>query len=276
MPQHEQRQEIASDFYRGGLAIERSGKLHPALYHRGLLDAARRAGATVTAQTRVESVVRNGNQFLITTSAGVVRAREVAFCTNGATDKAMPALRRRIIPVASHIIATEPLDPSLAESLFPNKRTISETKRVLCYYRLSPDGTRLIFGGRARFTASGALTTAPILHGFMTERLPQLANVKITHVWTGNVAFTFDFVPHMGMIEGMHYAMGCNGSGVAMMSYLGNAIARKILSGGNRVCPFDTESFPTRPGYFGVPWFLPIIGAYYKTRDRLDRYRDQS
>lgn len=274
VPRSEQRQEIDSDFYRGGLVIERSGKLHPALYHRGLLEAARRAGAMLTAGAHVTHYDRDSNRFVLHTSAGKLRAREVAICTNGYTEASTPELRRRIIPVASHIIATEPLAPDLAASLFPNRRTMSETKRVLCYYRLAPDGSRLVFGGRARFTRGTPTTIAPILHRFMSERLPQLSGTRITHCWTGNVAFSFDFIPHMGMMNGMHYAVGCNGSGVAMMSYLGHAIARKILSGGNRACPFDREEFPGQFGYTGTPWFLPIVGAYYRARDAYDRLRD--
>lgn len=274
LPAARQREEIASDFYRGGLVIERSGKIHPSLYHRGLLEAARRAGATLCAHTAVHGVDRDGTGFVVKTSAGTVKAREVAMCTNGYTDAAAPALRRRIIPVASHIIATEPMEASLAASLFPNNRAVSETKRVLCYYRMSPDGRRLVFGGRARFTPVGATTSAPILHRFMTDRFPQLAGVKITHAWTGNVAFTFDFLPHMGRMGGIHYCMGCNGSGVAMMSYLGNAIGQKIVGGTNRVNPFDTDVFPDQMGYGGNPWFLPIVGAYYRARDRFERWRD--
>jgi glycine/D-amino acid oxidase-like deaminating enzyme len=274
VPPERQREEIASDHYRGGLVIGRSGKLHPALYHQGLLAAARRAGATLVANAQVVGIERRPQRFLLTTSTGRLSAREVALCTNGYTDRTTPELRRRLIPVASHIIATEPLDPAVVKSLIPNNRTISETRRVLCYYRQSPDGTRVIFGGRARFTPVSPRVSAPILHGFMLERFPQLKGTRITHAWTGNVAFTFDYVPHMGVLDGMHYCGGCNGSGVAMMSYLGHAIARKLLSGANRVNPFDREEFPTRAGYSGNPWFLSLIGAYYRGRDRIDRWLD--
>jgi glycine/D-amino acid oxidase-like deaminating enzyme len=93
---------------------------------------------------------------------------------------------------------------------------------------MSPDGKRLIFGGRAKFGHTDPVETAPILYGFMTDRFPQLKGSKITHAWTGNVAFTLDEMPHMGKFDNMHYALGCNGSGVAMMSYLGHQTARKI------------------------------------------------
>lgn len=276
LPAERQREEIASDYYRGGLVIKRSAKLHPGLYHKGLLEAVRKTSAKLVAETPVTRIERGPGGFTIHVAGGrTMTAREVAVCTNGYTDAAAPELRKRIVPVASHIIATEPLDPQIAKSLFPNGRTISETRRVLCYYRMSPDGTRLIFGGRARFTPVGPRTSAPILHRFMVERFPQLAGTRITHAWTGNVAFTFDAVPHMGVLDGMHYCMGCNGSGVAMMSYLGHAVARKLLSGANRINPFDMGEFPAQAGYTGQPWFLPVVGAYYRSRDTFDRWMDR-
>lgn len=274
VPAESQRDEIASDYYRGGMVVERSGKLHPALYHRGLLDAARGAGATLCANTPVTGIARDGDQFVVATAGGPLRCREVIVATNGYTGEATPALRRRLVPVASHIIATEPLDPGLVAGLMPNGRTISETRRILCYFRQSPDGTRVIFGGRARFTAVGAKVSAPVLYRFMTERFPQLAGVRISHAWTGNVAFTFDYLPHMGVLDGLHYCMGCNGSGIAMASYLGHATGRKILGGANRVNAFDGRDFPTRPLYGGTPWFLPVLGGYYRLRDRIDRWLD--
>ena len=175
--------------------------------------------------------------------------------------------------MASHIIATEELPEELASSLIPRRRTISETRRVLCYYRMSPDGRRVLFGGRARFTQASPQASAPILHRFMAERFPQLAQARVTHAWMGNVAFTFDFLPHMGREQGMHYCLGCNGSGVAMMSYLGHQTARKILGGGNRVNAFDERDFPTRALYSGKPWFLPLAGNWYRLRDWVDRAR---
>jgi glycine/D-amino acid oxidase-like deaminating enzyme len=155
--------------------------------------------------------------------------------------------------------------------LIPKGRTISDTPRVLCYYRMSPDGRRMIFGGRARFTQVTPQVSAPVLHRFMTRRFPQLAGTRITHAWTGNVAFTLDALPHMGRRDGMHYLMGCNGSGVAMMTYLGHQTARRIAGTANRPSAFETEHFPSHPLYRGNPWFLPAIGAWYRLRDQIDR-----
>jgi glycine/D-amino acid oxidase-like deaminating enzyme len=198
VPRERQREEIASDYYFGGMVVERSGKLHPALYYKGLLEACRRRGVPVCANSPVTGIRRSGAGWQVETGRGAVSAGDVVIATNGYTGGLTPALRRRVVPVASHIIATEELPQDLARSLISKARTLSDTKRVLCYYRMSPDGRRMVFGGRARFTQVDPTVSAPILHRYMTDRFPQLHGVKVTHAWTGNVAFTLDALPHMG------------------------------------------------------------------------------
>jgi glycine/D-amino acid oxidase-like deaminating enzyme len=274
VPRQRQREEIASDYYYGGMTVERSASLHPALYYKGLLDACRRRGIAICAEASVEKIAqRNSNGgagWRVETSRGTVIAGDVIIATNGYTGTVTPALRRRVVPVASHIIATEALPAELAGSLIPKRRSISDTKRVLCYYRMSPDGTRMVFGGRARFTPADPLLCARVLHGYMSERFPQLRGARVTHSWTGNTAFTLDALPHMGEEGGLHYCLGCNGSGVAMMTYLGTQTARKIARVANAKCAFDAD-FPDHPLYTGNPWFLPMVGGWYRMRDRLDR-----
>ena len=272
VPKERQREEMASDYYYGGMVVERSAKLHPALYYKGLLDAARRRKITLCARAAVKTITPAGQGWRIATSRGDIEVGDVVIATNGYTGDATPELKRRLIPLASHIIATEELPPDLAASLIPKKRTLADTKRVLCYYRMSPDGKRMIFGGRARFTQVTPAVSAPILHRFMTDRFPQLKGIRVTHAWTGNVAFTWDALPHTGTLGGMHYALGCNGSGVAMMTYLGRQTARRIIGGANSTCGFELEEFPDFPLYNGSPnWALPAVGAYYRFRDGLSR-----
>jgi glycine/D-amino acid oxidase-like deaminating enzyme len=271
VPRERQHEEIASDYYFGGMVVERSGKLHPALYYKGLLDACRRRNVAVCAKASVTQIGRGGSAWRVETDRGSLSAGDVVIATNGYTGSLTPALRRRVVPIASHIIATEEVPSDLARSLIPRARTLSDTKRVLCYYRMSPDNRRMVFGGRARFTQVDATVSAPILHRYMIDRFPQLRGVKVTHAWTGNVAFTLDAVPHMGCLDDLHYCLGCNGSGIAMMTYLGWQTARKIARVANYSCSFDREEFPDHPLYSGNPWFLPMVGGYYRLRDNLDR-----
>ncbi len=214
---------------------------------------------------------RNGGWELRTTR-GTVHAEQVVIATNGYTGDITPDLKRRVVPLASHIITTEELPPDLATALIPKQRTLADTRRVLCYYRMPPDGRRLMFGGRARFTPVPPQQIVPILHRLMTERFPQLRGIKVTHCWTGNVAFTLDALPHIGrQPDGMHYLQGCNGSGVAMMTYLGWQTARKIAGISHQTSAFESEDFPDHPLYSGNPWFLPAIGVWYRLRDEVDR-----
>ncbi len=274
VPREKQRAEIGSDYYHGGMVIDRVAHIHPALYFKGLLDKAVAAGVKIASRTEMTSLSQNSDMsWNVSTPRGMIKADNVVIATNGYTGKATPQLQKRVIPLGSYLIATEELPPGMAKALSPRNRSMVDTRRILTYYRLSPDGKRMVFGGRAKFGATDPMETAPLLHNFMTDRFPEMKDVKITHSWTGNVAFTIDELPHMGKMDGLHFALGCNGSGVAMMSYLGHQTARKVLSSSNRICAFDRPEFPTHPLYSGSTWFLPYVGTYFRARDWLDRRR---
>ena len=271
VPRERQREEIGSDYYRGGMVIRRAAQLHPALYFKGLLDLCLKRGIPIASKTEATALSPSGTGWQVTTPRGSFTAGDVIIATNGYTGGVTPEFARRVVPVGSYIIATEELPPDIARGLSPKNRTIADTRRVLTYYRMSPDGKRLIFGGRAKFGHTDPVETAHILHGFMLDRFPQLRGTRITHAWTGNVAFTLDEIPHMGKFDNLHYALGCNGSGVSMMSYLGHQTARKVAGRANSVCAFDRPEFPGHPLYTGSTWFLPWIGRYFRSRDWLDR-----
>ena len=271
VPQERQREEIGSDYYRGGMVVARAAHLHPALFFKGLLELCQKRGVKIASKTPVTKLTQTATGWAVETPRGGIMAGDVIIATNGYTGDITPQLKRRVVPVGSYIIATEELPPDLAASLSPKNRSFADTRRVLTYYRMSPDGKRLIFGGRAKFGHTDPVETAPILYQFMTDRYPQLKGVKVTHAWTGNVAFTLDEMPHMGKFDNLHYALGCNGSGIAMMTYLGQQTARKVAGKANRVCAFDRPEFPDHPLYNGSTWFLPLVGRYFRTRDWIDR-----
>lgn len=271
VPQERQREEIGSDYYRGGMVVGRAAHLHPALFFKGLLELCLKRGVKIASKTPVTKLTQTTTGWSVETPRGTITAGDVIIATNGYTGDITPQLKRRVVPVGSYIIATEELPPDLAATLSPKNRSIADTRRVLTYYRMSPDKKRLIFGGRAKFGHTDPVETAPILYQFMTDRYPQLKGVKITHAWTGNVAFTLDEMPHMGKFDNLHYALGCNGSGIAMMTYLGQQTARKVAGKSNRVCAFDRPEFPDHPLYNGSTWFLPFVGRYFRARDWIDR-----
>ena len=267
----EQRAELGSDRYFGVMVDERSGAINPALYVRGLAAAAARAGATIAAGTAVTRLERHTAGSHVTTAAGAVEARHVLLATNGYTDSAAGRLRRRLIPIGSYIIATEPLDAAVADALLPRRRMAFDSKNFLYYFRVTSD-RRLLFGGRAEFGRPDPESTrraARILRAGMIDVFPELANARIDYAWSGNVAFTRDQMPHAGQLDGVYYAGGYCGHGVAMATYLGEQIARRI-AGEAITHPFFDDRFAPIPLYTGTPWFLPLVGAYYQVKDWLE------
>lgn len=271
-----QRAEVGSDFYYGGMVIDEVSGMHPAKLHRAVQKLAEAAGAAVRGNAEVYTIDGGDGHFTLKTARGEVKADKVFIATNaytGAFNGTMsPYLRRRLVPVTAYMMATEELPLSLTHKLLPTNRMCGDTKRSLYAFRLSPDRRRVVFAGRAKFRDISEEIAGPILHRFACNVWPELADYRISHCWTGLVAFTFDHLPHLGVHDGIYFAAGCQGNGVSIMSYLGHQAALKILSGSERQCGHDGVPFPTRPTYTGDPWFLPAIGAYYKSRDALDRY----
>jgi glycine/D-amino acid oxidase-like deaminating enzyme len=264
--------EIATDFYFGGLVMESAGHIHPSLYFAGLLRAARARGALICSQAPVADIVREGARLRIRTARGDVLAAEVVIASNAYTGPFAPSLRRGLIPVTTHMIATEELPADLAASLIPRNRAVAETRRVVNHFRLSPDGRRLLFGGRASFTGMDERASGKVLRDLMIARFPQLAGTRISHSWGGKVAVTFDYLPHIGTEAAIHYALGRNGSGITMMTHLGHRVARAIVE---KEPPgrsaYGVEPLPTHALYNGTPWFLPAVGGWYQLRDKWDR-----
>ncbi len=271
VPRSEQRAEIGSDAYHGGRVVHRDGGLHPALFHQGLLDRATAAGVVVAAGTPVTGVAREGGGVTVATGRGSLVARDVIIATNGYTGRATPYFRRRLVPLGSFIIATEPLATEVMARLMPKRRMLTDTKKILYYFRPSPDGRRILFGGRAAHGKCDLRASGARLRRFLIGVYPELEDVRITHSWTGNIAFTFDRLPHTGVHDGVHYAMGYCGSGVVMATYLGHKTAQRVLGEKDAATPLDGRAFPTMPLYGGVPWFLPLVGAYYRLADRFAR-----
>ena len=274
IPRSQLQAEIGSAIYFGGMVDETSAGVNPARYVSGLASAALKAGACIYENSRVQEISKHSQNgaggFEIKTSRGNISARDVLVATSGYTSSATPGLRKKIIPIGSYIIATEQLPESFARELSPRNRMIYDSKYYLYYYRLTPDN-RILFGGRAAFfpeTKDTIRRSAEILRRGMVEVYPQLRDTKIAYAWGGTVDFCFDTMPHAGQIDGIHYALGYAGHGVAMATYLGAKVAEKIC-GSNDEIPYAAIPFPGAPLglYNGRPWFLPLAGAYYKVLD---------
>jgi glycine/D-amino acid oxidase-like deaminating enzyme len=267
VPRREQHREIGTDAYHGGAILHRHAVLDPGRYHAGLLARAREAGAAIAEHCPAVAIERDGKDFVVATPRGRVVARSVVVATNGYTTAVTPWMRRRVIPIGSYIIATEPMPRETMSAAIPQNRIVSDTRKVVYYYRLSPDGTRMLFGGRVSHAETDPRISGPLLHAEMARLFPQLARTRISHSWMGFVAYTFDTLAHTGSHDGLHYAMGYCGSGVSMASYLGMRTGQRVLGLKEGRTGFDGTTFQTRPFYAGRPWFLAASVRYYRWRD---------
>lgn len=273
VPQPAQRDHIGSDFYKGGIVYHKDGHLHPGLYLKGLANLALQAGAEIFAPARVKQVESTNDGYRVQAGEATIRCGEVVIATNGYTDPNFPYLRRRVIPIRSAMISTEPLTPDLMQELSPMQHCFGDTSRLVPYYRASPDRTRMIFGGRAFNRADRPENYIRDLHRLMTRIFPQLRETSISHAWSGTVAYTFDHAPHIGRIPqgemtGVYYATGYCGSGVGRATWFGRKVALKILNDPEGSTPLDDLTFGTRPFYTGNPWFLPGILRWHNLMDR--------
>ena len=269
VPAAEQRREIGSDYYHGGIVYPRHASLHPGKFHLEMLRIAKAAGVQVIDHCQATTIERDGSGFRVVTAKGTVAARDVVVASNGYSGPMTPWQRRRVIPIGSYIIATEPWPKEKMLALLPNDRVLSDTRKLVFYYRLSPDQRRMVFGGRVAYMENDPRVSAPRLHAWMRLIFPELSTAKVTHSWMGYVAYTFDTLPHIGKQDGLYYAMGYCGSGISLATYFGARIGQQVLGKAEGRTPLDNIPFPTRPLYSGNPWFLAPSIFYYQLRDKL-------
>ncbi len=265
----QQTSEIGSDYYHGGVVHPHHASIDPGRYHQGLLDNAKARGARIISHCKANHISSDGDGHRVRTSRGTILAKQVIVATSGYTTGLTPWQRRRIIPIGSYVIATEPLADGLPEKLIPKARVITDTLKVVVYYRLCPQHQRMIFGGRVSLAETNPETSAPKLRKLMVQRFPELESVRISHSWMGLVGYTFDRMPHIGARNGIHYSMGYCGSGISLASYFGMKSGLKAVGDPEGKTALDHLAFPSRPYYRRKPWFLAPSIFYYRWRDSI-------
>ena len=266
VPREEIRSEIGTDTYFGGLSDESSGGLQPAKYVNGLARAVADLGVKLCKDTHVEKINRNGSGHELITSKGDMKAQEVIIATNGYTDMLVPELKPKVFPVGSYIIVTEPLPQDLQDILSPKRRMFYDSKWFINYFRLTPDG-RMLWGGRNDLSTDLDLNeSATILSQQVCKVFPELNDYEFTHTWTGKLGITFDLMPHIGNINGIHYAFGYSGHGLSIATYLGTELGL-LISGEKDRSPYKEISHQTMFFYREKPWFLPFAARYYRFLD---------
>ena len=269
VPASETRTEMATDAYLGGAVIPDNGSLHPGLYHKELLDRALASGAQVFGSTEVLSLDDQGESgCVLRTTLGEVKARHVIIATNGYTPGQFGWYHRRVVPFRAYMAATEELPADFLHRLLPNRRTVIDSNVNIDFFRVAPDSPRLLFGGATAAPLDGPESIAARMHEILRRILPEAGDARLSHVWDGYCAGTFDLVPHMGSRGAIHYALGYNFVGITTGTLFGHVIAQRILGTGGSAGVFEGRPFPTMPLYTGNPWFLGLVMRYFDWQDR--------
>lgn len=274
VPYAEQRNYVGSDFYRGCTVRMDIGVLHPAKFNAELLRVALASGLMVHSHTPVIAIEKDGRGFRVATSAGMVQARQVLVCTNGYTDRAAPYLQRRLVPVRARIIATEELSPEVMARLMPKRMTTNDHRQLGFYYRPSPDGKRILLGGRDSSRVGDPAAPTIRLRKGLAQIFPELENVRLSHSWFGNVAMNRDMIPRIFEKDGIVYASGFCGSGVVWAPWVGMRAAHRLMGHSEKArTAFDFRPPAAVPLYRGNPWFLPAIIRGFAVQDRIAWWR---
>ena len=267
LSQAQQHQAVASDLYRGGVVYHQHAAINPAKWVFGLHRAAADHGANIQGNTAVLGLQKSKHGYLVKTTTGEIKANKLLLATNGYTPPQMGALRRRVFPVPSFIISTEKLGRDRIRQLFPSDMMVVESRARHCYYRPSPDKTRIVFGARAAmFDAPEALVVSQ-LRKLLAQIFPQLRQVKISHSWRGFTGFSFEFMPHVGQIDGVWHAAGYSGNGNTLAPWLGHKAALQMIGDPAGETAFSHSELKTRWWYHNRAWFLPVVDLAYRGRD---------
>jgi gamma-glutamylputrescine oxidase len=261
---------VATERYIGGLHDSNSGHLQPLAYVRGLAAAAERAGCAIHENTRVLQHLRRDGKPVLVTSQGEVTCNHVVYAGNAWLGATAPTLARRIMPVGTYIVATEPLGEAAARELLPQNTAVTDINWVLDYFRCSADH-RLLFGGRVSYSGLDPFNTAQATRARMLKVFPQLANARIEHAWGGYVDITLNRAPDFGRLEpDVYYLQGFSGHGIALTGLAGRLVAEAIASSAERFDVFARIPHRDFPG--GALLRRPALVLamlYYRIKDLL-------
>lgn len=273
IPKSEQRSELGTDAYHGVMVNPRGGSVQPAKFVRGMAEAAVRAGAHIHEGVRVQNIERvqgsmDGIKFKVYTEAGVIEAKDVIVAANAWVGKLIPQFRLKVFPGESYVIATEPLNDELAQTLIPHNRVAYDTRHILAYYRLSPE-KRMTWGGELTLRGVSPQRNINALQKGMVKIFPELVNTKLDYFWSGTLALTLDETAHTGQTsDGIWYSMAYVGHGVTLATYLGQQMANEVL-GLSSNNPFANLNIPFIPPYRENAWFVNVGKLWYRVLDML-------
>jgi gamma-glutamylputrescine oxidase len=260
---------LATKRYCAGLYDAGGGHLHPLSYTRGLAAAAESAGVRIFEKSAVTGL-HIAEPATVTTAQGSVKARFVALCCNAYGNPLIPALRARIMPVATYIVATEALGEARITQLIRENVAVTDSNFVLDYFRRSADH-RLLFGGRVSYSGADAFDTARATRKRMLKVFPQLADARIEYAWGGYVDITMSRAPDFNRLApNVYYLQGFSGHGIALTGIAGRLVAEAISGHAERFDLFTKlkhRNFPGGP-ILRTP-ALVLAMLWYRMRDLL-------
>ncbi|MBV2144946.1 FAD-binding oxidoreductase [Falsochrobactrum sp. TDYN1] len=264
--------ETGSNDFVGGMLNTHGGIIHPLNFVLGLARGVQADGVTICENTPAFGIKREANGVIVETDSATIHAKTVVIATNSYPDltKATAPVKKSIIPFRSAMIATQPLTGTAGEHLLVNGRSYTETRRMMRWFRKS--GDRLIYGGRGAFGRTDSEAAFAALHKAMVKQFPELGSVQVTHRWSGLVAMTLDSLPHVGRLDDkIVYALGYNGTGVAMSSYIGKHVAE--IAAGKHVDLGLLTQLPLKQ----IPFYglrapaVRVVAGWYQFLDAIGR-----
>ncbi|MGG1950219.1 NAD(P)/FAD-dependent oxidoreductase [Ralstonia solanacearum] len=260
---------VGTEAFAGGWLDGRAGAIQPLAYARGLVHAAQQAGASVHGHTAVTALERQGNTWAASTGTGAqVRAQRVVIATNGYTGALWPELAQTVLSANSFIVATRPLKPADAQAILARGETASTSQRLLLYFRKDATG-RLLMGGRGFFTEPRGPQDFAHLERSLELLFPQLGRLDYEYRWSGRIAITRDFMPHIHEpAPGMTMALGCNGRGIALCTSLGQHIAARLTDSAHAF-PYPVSPIVPIPLHGLQRFYIAAGVAWYSLLDKL-------
>lgn len=264
---------IDSPSYHSGYYDPNGGHVHPLNYCLGLASGAASLGVQIFTNTAV-TTMQQGETNVLHTEKGTVKAKFVVLAGNmylpEVSPKLVPHLGKRIMPVGTYIIGTEPIAPELATRLIPSNAAVCDTNFILDYFRFSAD-KRMIYGGRVSYSAMTPFNLTGKMQARMAQTFPQLANTKVEYTWGGFVDITMNRAPDFGRVaDNVYYLQGFSGHGVALTGLAGKLVAEAIAGQSQRL---DVFAKIKHHDFQGGKWLRTpalVLGmAWYQLRDAL-------
>ena len=260
--------EMTSAQGAGGAILDAGCRhLHPLNYALGLARAAHALGAQIHEGSRVLSYTE-GEQVTVRTDRGEVRARFLVVACNGYLEKLEPRTAGRIMPINNYMLATEPLPEDLARRLIRDDTSMSDSRFVINYWKLSADN-RLLFGGGESYSSRFPADLKGFVRKYMLRIYPELVDTRIDYGWGGTLAITLKRMPDFGRLSpNVFYAHGYSGHGVPTATLAGKLLAEVISGTAERFDIMAGVPVSQFPGGTLLRWPGLVAGMrFYSLRD---------